>query len=167
MPKIKSSPPDDPAKFQKAVHLADIHLEKGMHCIDCHFEQDSHGTGKLYAEPRAAIELDCTDCHGTIEKARLADFFRPRVTRRRNSLRFAAYSLGMAVALNIATANSSSAQWSSRTKNGKWCRCWTPSHPEIFTTAKNLAGPRRSAPTERHGATFQQIHRNSHTPIAA
>ncbi len=60
--------PDDPAKFQKAVHLADIHLEKGMHCVDCHFEQDSHGTGKLYAEPRAAIELDCTDCHGTIEK---------------------------------------------------------------------------------------------------
>jgi hypothetical protein len=60
--------PDDPEKFQKAVHLADIHLEKGMHCIDCHFEQDSHGTGKLYAEPRAAIELDCTDCHGTIEK---------------------------------------------------------------------------------------------------
>src|SRR5579864_8507474 len=60
--------PDDPAKFQKAVHLADIHLEKGMHCIDCHFEQDSHGNGKLYAEPRAAIELDCTDCHGTIEK---------------------------------------------------------------------------------------------------
>ena len=60
--------PDDPGKFQKAVHLADIHLEKGMHCIDCHFEQDSHGTGKLYAEPRAAVELDCTDCHGTIEK---------------------------------------------------------------------------------------------------
>jgi hypothetical protein len=60
--------PDDSAKFQKAVHLADVHLEKGMHCIDCHFEQDSHGTGKLYAEPRAAIELDCTDCHGTIEK---------------------------------------------------------------------------------------------------
>ena len=59
--------PDDPAKFQKAVHLADIHLEKGMHCVDCHFQQDSHGTGKLYAEPRAAIELDCTDCHGTID----------------------------------------------------------------------------------------------------
>jgi hypothetical protein len=60
--------PDDPAKFNKAVHLTDIHLEKGMHCVDCHFEQDSHGTGKLYAEPRAAIELDCTDCHGTIDK---------------------------------------------------------------------------------------------------
>jgi len=60
--------PDDPQKFEKAVHLADIHLEKGMQCVDCHFEQDVHGNGKIYAEPRAAIELDCIDCHGTIEK---------------------------------------------------------------------------------------------------
>jgi hypothetical protein len=60
--------PSDPQKFDKAVHLKDIHLEKGMQCIDCHFEQDSHGNGKLYGEPRAAIELDCIDCHGTIEK---------------------------------------------------------------------------------------------------
>ncbi len=59
--------PRDPDKFNKAVHLADIHMEKGMHCVDCHFEQDSHGNGKLYAEPRAAIELDCVDCHGTID----------------------------------------------------------------------------------------------------
>jgi hypothetical protein len=60
--------PDDPNKFEKAVHLKDIHLEKGMQCVDCHFEQDAHGNGKIYAEPRAAIELDCIDCHGTIEK---------------------------------------------------------------------------------------------------
>jgi hypothetical protein len=60
--------PDDPEKFGKAVHLADIHLEKGMHCVDCHFEQDDHGNGKLYGEPRAATELDCTDCHGTVDK---------------------------------------------------------------------------------------------------
>jgi len=60
--------PDDPQKFSKAVHLKDIHLEKGMQCTDCHFEQDNHGSGKLYGEPRAAIELDCVDCHGTIEK---------------------------------------------------------------------------------------------------
>lgn len=60
--------PDDSKKFEKAVHLKDIHLEKGMHCIDCHFEQDNHGNGNLYGEPRAAIELDCIDCHGTIEK---------------------------------------------------------------------------------------------------
>ncbi len=58
--------PDDPDKFRKAVHLQDIHLEKGMHCVDCHFGQDSHGTGILYNEPRAAVEIGCIDCHGTM-----------------------------------------------------------------------------------------------------
>lgn len=57
---------DDPEKFKKAVQLRDIHLEKGMHCVDCHFRNDSHGNGNLYNEGRAAIELDCIDCHGTI-----------------------------------------------------------------------------------------------------
>ena len=56
----------DPQKFDKAVHLSDIHLDKGMHCVDCHFEQDSHGDGRLYGEPRAAVEVDCVDCHGSI-----------------------------------------------------------------------------------------------------
>ncbi|HEX8708699.1 MAG TPA: hypothetical protein VF723_10695, partial [Pyrinomonadaceae bacterium] len=52
------------------VHLKDIHLEKGMHCVDCHFSQDSHGNGVLYNEPRAAIEITCADCHGSMsEKA--------------------------------------------------------------------------------------------------
>jgi hypothetical protein len=60
--------PDDPAKFSKAVHLNDIHAERGMHCIDCHFRQDSHGDGNLYNEPRAAIEIACEDCHGTIKQ---------------------------------------------------------------------------------------------------
>jgi hypothetical protein len=64
----KTVSPDDPNKFGKAVHLKDIHMEKGMHCVDCHFQQDAHGNGQLYAEPRAAIELDCVDCHGTVEK---------------------------------------------------------------------------------------------------
>jgi hypothetical protein len=59
---------DDPAKFSKAVHLTDIHLERGMHCADCHFRQDSHGDGNLYNEPRAAIEIACEDCHGTISQ---------------------------------------------------------------------------------------------------
>jgi hypothetical protein len=59
---------DDPEKFNKAVHLADIHLEKGMQCADCHFAQDNHGTGKIYGEPRAAVEIDCVDCHGTIRQ---------------------------------------------------------------------------------------------------
>ena len=48
------------------VHLKDIHLERGMHCVDCHFKQDNHGNGKLYGEPRNAIEISCEDCHGTI-----------------------------------------------------------------------------------------------------
>jgi hypothetical protein len=50
------------------VHLKDIHLEKGMHCVDCHFRQDAHGNGVLYNEPRAAVEIDCIDCHGTIKE---------------------------------------------------------------------------------------------------
>jgi hypothetical protein len=66
--KGKTVPDNDPKKFEKAVHLKDIHLEKGMQCVDCHFEQDNHGNGKLYNEPRAAIELDCVDCHGTIRQ---------------------------------------------------------------------------------------------------
>ncbi len=59
-------PNDDPQKFQKSVHLKDIHLEKGMQCVDCHFQQDNHGNGKLYGETRNAVEIDCVDCHGTI-----------------------------------------------------------------------------------------------------
>jgi hypothetical protein len=59
---------DDPQRFRKAVHLADIHLEKGMQCADCHFAQDNHGNGKIYGEPRAAVEIDCVDCHGTIRQ---------------------------------------------------------------------------------------------------
>jgi hypothetical protein len=60
--------PEDPEGLGKAVHLADIHLEKGMHCIDCHFTQDVHGNGKLYGETRNAIEIGCVDCHGTIQQ---------------------------------------------------------------------------------------------------
>src|ERR1043166_3495004 len=41
-------PHDDPEKFGKAIHLKDIHLERGMQCADCHFDVDVHGNGKLY-----------------------------------------------------------------------------------------------------------------------
>ncbi len=59
---------DDPKKWQKAVHLNDIHLQKGMQCVDCHFLRDAHGDGTLYAEPRAATSIECIDCHGTVDK---------------------------------------------------------------------------------------------------
>jgi hypothetical protein len=65
--------PDDPELYEgkdggkgKAVHLMDIHLEKGMHCVDCHYSQDNHGTGKIYGDRRAVIEIACEDCHGTV-----------------------------------------------------------------------------------------------------
>lgn len=60
--------PEDPQKFEKGVQLRDIHLDKGMHCSDCHFAQDSHGNGYLYGETRNAVEIDCVDCHGSIER---------------------------------------------------------------------------------------------------
>jgi hypothetical protein len=60
---------DDPERWKKAVHLKDIHLEKGMHCVDCHFKTDSHGDGNLYGELRAATAIECRDCHGTITAA--------------------------------------------------------------------------------------------------
>ncbi len=56
----------------RAVHLKDIHAEKGMHCVDCHFKQDSHGSGILNGEFHNAVEIQCVDCHGTVtERARL------------------------------------------------------------------------------------------------
>lgn len=54
------------------VHLMDIHMEKGMHCVDCHFYQDSHGDTKLYGEVRAAIEIQCVDCHGDASQSLVA-----------------------------------------------------------------------------------------------
>ncbi|RAK68557.1 hypothetical protein [Phenylobacterium kunshanense] len=72
---------DDPEKFHKAgapeftpagqnapgkaVHMMDIHAEKGMQCADCHFSQDSHGSGLIYGEVANAVEIRCKDCHGT------------------------------------------------------------------------------------------------------
>ena len=58
---------DDPDKFQKAVHLSSIHVDKGLHCTDCHFTQDNHGNGHLYGEVASAIEVECKDCHGTAQ----------------------------------------------------------------------------------------------------
>ncbi|MGE5615770.1 MAG: hypothetical protein ACM3X5_02530, partial [Bacillota bacterium] len=59
---------DDPHKFTKAVQMASIHMELGMHCVDCHFAQDMHGNGHIYGEVAASVEIDCADCHGTVDK---------------------------------------------------------------------------------------------------
>ncbi len=55
--------------FKHAVHLKDVHLEKGMQCGDCHFDVDAHGNGNLYGEPRNATTIMCIDCHGTVNAA--------------------------------------------------------------------------------------------------
>jgi hypothetical protein len=57
---------DDPHKFQKAVHLADIHVDKGMHCMDCHFGNDAHGNGNIYGEVAQQVEIMCENCHGSV-----------------------------------------------------------------------------------------------------
>jgi hypothetical protein len=100
----KTIPFDDGALWKKAVHLKDIHLEKGMHCVDCHFTQDAHGTGKIFGDRRAAIEIACQDCHGTasaratlitsgpaserrdLTSARLTPFGVPQFVRRGNTI---------------------------------------------------------------------------------
>src|SRR4051812_32623730 len=50
----------------RAVHMMDIHAERGMQCADCHFSQDAHGNGFIYGEVANAIEIGCRDCHGTV-----------------------------------------------------------------------------------------------------
>lgn len=59
---------DDPKKFDKAVHMMDIHAQGGMQCSDCHFAQDSHGDGHIYGEVAQAVEIMCKDCHGSATK---------------------------------------------------------------------------------------------------
>ncbi len=44
---------------------ADVHARKGMLCQDCHTSADVHGDGHLAATNLAAVEIECTDCHGT------------------------------------------------------------------------------------------------------
>ena len=46
----------------------DAHLSKGLHCVDCHTSADLHGDGNIYPTTDHAVEIECTDCHGTAEK---------------------------------------------------------------------------------------------------
>lgn len=47
---------------------ADIHYDKGMECIDCHTSEELHGDGNIYSKKEQAVEIECQDCHGTMEK---------------------------------------------------------------------------------------------------
>ena len=49
-------------------HLtADIHYDKGMTCIDCHTKQDMHGNGDIVTKREMGVEIECEDCHGTMQ----------------------------------------------------------------------------------------------------
>ncbi|MCP4601952.1 MAG: cytochrome C [Proteobacteria bacterium] len=43
----------------------DVHLQKGMLCHDCHTTSDIHGDRFLKGTTLAAVEIECSDCHGT------------------------------------------------------------------------------------------------------
>ena len=43
----------------------DVHYQKGMTCQDCHTSLDVHGDGFLAAANLAAVQIECSDCHGT------------------------------------------------------------------------------------------------------
>ena len=42
--------------------------ESGMLCQDCHTSLSQHGNGNLATTTLAEVEVECADCHGTIDK---------------------------------------------------------------------------------------------------
>ena len=70
-----TSPYTEGGKGQPALHTKhyiamhqDIHYRKGMTCQDCHTSIDVHGDGFLAAANLGAVEIECSDCHGTPKK---------------------------------------------------------------------------------------------------
>lgn len=51
-----------------AVNPPDVHHERGMHCIDCHTAGDVMGDGRLVGAMEQAVEISCSDCHGTFSE---------------------------------------------------------------------------------------------------
>jgi len=43
----------------------DLHKAKGFLCQDCHTTLDVHSSGKLCGSIAGAVEIECSDCHGT------------------------------------------------------------------------------------------------------
>ncbi len=46
----------------------DVHAERGMLCQDCHTSGDVHSDGFLAGANLGAVEIECTDCHGTPDR---------------------------------------------------------------------------------------------------
>jgi hypothetical protein len=43
----------------------DLHKSKGFLCQDCHTTIDAHSPNRLIGSIAGAVEIECTDCHGT------------------------------------------------------------------------------------------------------
>ena len=83
-----------------------IHVDMGMQCVDCHFAQDNHGNGYIYGEVASAVEIDCKDCHGTVDALSEPAHLRPG--RAGPAARpVAAAQPGRPAALRVASAASS------------------------------------------------------------
>ena len=80
----KSWPSTIPNKFEKAVHLKDIHLERACSASTATSRRTTTATASSTAKPRAAVEIDCVDCHGTIARAADADDHRTGRAARRD-----------------------------------------------------------------------------------
>lgn len=46
----------------------DVHHERGLHCVDCHTSRDTMGDGDILPVMDHAVEVECSSCHGTIDK---------------------------------------------------------------------------------------------------
>ncbi len=69
------SPYDGKGAKQSKLHTKkyhfiddDLHHEAGMLCQDCHTSIDMHGDGNIPGTTLAQVEIECEDCHGTVEK---------------------------------------------------------------------------------------------------
>ncbi len=47
---------------------ADVHAQAGFLCQDCHTSLDVHSPNRLAGTIAAAVEIECTDCHGTPDR---------------------------------------------------------------------------------------------------
>ncbi len=63
---LPEAPPPPKLHTKNYLHLQpDVHLLKGMLCQDCHTSLDVHSDGTLVGTTQAAVEIECSDCHGT------------------------------------------------------------------------------------------------------
>ena len=153
---------DDPLKFSKAVHLRDIHLEKGMHCVDCHFSQDEHGDGQLYgsmAIPSRSSARTATERSIAMPLYAPAD---PRLRKGEPICGWERHRPAAGASPGSATAWFS-APCSIPLCSGKSSKSRTPLLPEVRTTTSDRGMRRRSSATASPGV--RPIRTGLRTPI--